>query len=110
MADVAGAGDSRTGENPKVTSKFDRMHGKPRTPGQVASPGGTATPGKDKPIENARHSPSASRQGDEGRIHSYGHDHPAMGGLHRGARARHPTNDAGQDSYEKHGYGGGRGK
>lgn len=28
--------------NPSVTSKFDRNHGKPRTPAKVTHPGGTA--------------------------------------------------------------------
>ncbi len=44
MANVKGAGDTSMRENPKVTSKFDRMHGKPRTPGTVTHPGGTAAP------------------------------------------------------------------
>lgn len=41
-------------ENPKVTSKFDRMHGHPRVPGHVSKPGGTASPGsaKSMPIPN----------------------------------------------------------
>lgn len=39
---VKGAGSSKSGENPKVTSKFDRMHGHPRVPGGVSKPGGTA--------------------------------------------------------------------
>lgn len=39
---VKGAGDSESGNNPKVTSKFDRMHGHSRTPGSVSRPGGVA--------------------------------------------------------------------
>jgi hypothetical protein len=41
---VKGAGDSGTGENPKVVSKFERNHGMPRKPGTVSHPGGTAKP------------------------------------------------------------------
>lgn len=44
MADVKGAGDTTMRENPKVTSKFERDHGMPRTPGKVSHPGGTASP------------------------------------------------------------------
>jgi hypothetical protein len=43
MAEVRGAGSERSdGDNPRVTSKFDRDGGKPRTPGKVEHPGGTA--------------------------------------------------------------------
>lgn len=44
MAKVKGAGDTGMQSNPKVTSKFDRMHGQPRTPAKVTHPGGTAAP------------------------------------------------------------------
>jgi hypothetical protein len=42
MSKVKGAGDTGMRENPKVTSKFDRMHGEPRKPGTVTHPGGVA--------------------------------------------------------------------
>ena len=107
---VAGAGESRTGENPHVTSKFDRSHGRPREPGHVSAPGGTAEPKAEPAVKHERHAPSEVHHKEHGKVHTYHHDHPAMAGQHHGARAKHPFNDAAQEAYEHEGYGGGRGK
>jgi hypothetical protein len=102
---VSGAGDDRNGENPHVTSKFDRMHGHPRKPSQVVMPGGTAEP----MFKNERHEPSHKHVTEDGhKVHGYEHDHPAMGGMADGAKAVHPTHVESQEAYEKHGYGGKR--
>lgn len=103
---VKGAGDTHTGENPSVTSKFDRSGGMPRTPAKVGGPGKTAEP----PIHHHRISPTRVKHAEHGKVHTYSPDHPTMGGQHHGAKPRHPTNDPAQEAYEKHGYGGGRGK
>lgn len=101
---VKGAGDSHMAENPHVTSKFDRDHGQPRTPGKVSHPGGTAEP----TFAHTRVGPSSSHHDEHGKVHRYEPHHPVMGGLHHGTKAKHPTHDAKQASYEgEHGYNGG---
>jgi hypothetical protein len=106
MADVRGAGTDGHGDNPSVTSKFDRDHGEPRSPGKVGTPGGTAEP----TFAHKRVAPTSVTHAAHGKVHHYGHDHPAMGGQHHGTKPIHPTHDATQASYEKHGYGGKVGK
>lgn len=91
-------------ENPEVTSKFDRMHGEPRTPSKVEHPGNPAEP----MFSNQRHAPTHAEHAAHGTVHHYGVDHPAMGGLHHGAKAVHPMHDSAQAAYEKHGYSGKR--
>ena len=56
-------------ENPKVTSKFDRSHGKPRTPGRVSHPGGTA------PVSGTH----------KGGYTEHGHQHPREVPYNRGS-------------------------
>jgi hypothetical protein len=70
-------------DNPPVTSKFDRNHGEPRSPGKVERPGGVAEP----TFADTRHAPTAVMANG---AHHYAPDHPAMGGLHHGAKAKHP--------------------
>lgn len=101
---VAGAGSNEAGENPHVTSKFDRDHGMPRTPGKAEHPGDTAEP----TFAHERHAPTKVEHASHGTVHHYGVDHPAMGGLEHGARAKHPTHDKEQAEYEnEHGHHGG---
>lgn len=102
---VRGAGDDGVGENPHVTSKYDRDGGMPRSPGKVGSPGHTAEP----TFGHERVAPSKVEHAAHGKVHHYAPDHPAMGGLHHGTKAVHPTHDAERSAYEKHGYGGKRG-
>lgn len=110
---VHSAGDNSSGENPRVTSKFDRMHGHPRTPGKVHSPGGEAHPGSghggvgmerhhehDHALHHERHAPSKVQVHEHGKQHTYEHDHPAMGGMHHGSKAKHPFHDGTQGAYE----------
>lgn len=98
MANPLGEGG---GENPHVTSKFDRDHGMPRTPGKVGKPGDKAEP----TFAHERHAPSEVHHHDHGTQHTYHHDHPAMGGMHHGAKAKHPMHDGTQEHYEdEHGY------
>jgi hypothetical protein len=92
-------------ENPHVTSKFDRDHGEPRSPGKVEHPGGTAEP----TFAHERHAPSVAKTHSDGhKQHTYHHGHPAMGGAEHGAKAKHPYHDHEQEAYEdSHGYGDG---
>lgn len=100
---VRGSGsDASGGENPTVHSK-GQHHGIPRTPGHVGKPGGTTEP----TFGHERVGPTSAVHHHENHTqHGYSPDHPAMGGLHHGTRAKHPTHDAGQAAYEGHGYGG----
>lgn len=71
-------------ENPKVTSKFDRMHGQPRTVTPVSSPGGTTSPGPGRSMPTARSTTP--------REHTAVTYHPnEHGRMERGERAEHPT-------------------
>lgn len=111
---VHSAGDNSSGENPRVTSKFDRMQGHPRTPGKVGEPGGTTEPGAghsggvsldrhsdyDPGLNHNRTGPSKIQHHEHGTQHTYHHDHPAMSGLHHGAKAKHPFHDGTQGAYE----------
>lgn len=101
MTKVRGAGEGR-GENPTVTSKFDRDGGEPRTPAKVDKPGNPADP----TFAHGRHAPSRVEHAAHGTVHHYGPDHPAMGGMHHGAKAVHPHHDAEQAAHESHGHGG----
>lgn len=103
MAKVHSAGDNSHGENPHVTSKFDRDHGEPRTPGKVSHPGGEAQPS----FSHSRHEPTSKHHDEHGTVHHYAPDHPAMAGLEHGAKAKHPMHDKEQAHYEEaHGYSG----
>jgi hypothetical protein len=110
MANPLGEGG---GDNPRVTSKFDRMHGHPRKAGKVGHPGGTAHPGEghmkheehEPGFAHERHAPTKVTEHPHGKQHTYAHDHPAMSGLEHGARAKHPMHDGEQAGYEnEHGY------
>lgn len=93
--------DEGVRENPHVTSKFDRDHGEPRTPGKVSHPGGTAEP----TFAHERVAPSAVHHHSGGKQHSYDVDHPALGGMHHGTKVKHPYHDGKQAAYEQeHGY------
>lgn len=86
MRPEVSAGSNAAGENPEVTSKAMRDHGMPRTPGKVGGPGEVAEPTH----SHERHAPSDSKQMEHGKVHTFAHDHPAMGGMHHGAVAKHP--------------------
>lgn len=104
-AEVKGAGDTDMRENPHVTSKFDRMHGHPRTPSKVERPGDPAEP----MFAHERVAPSKVEHKEHGTVHHYEPGHPALGGLEHGTRAKHPTHDEEQAAYEReHGYHSGR--
>jgi hypothetical protein len=86
-----------------VTSKFDRDGGKPRTPGKVGHAGGTTEP----TFGHERVAPTSAHHAEHGKVHHYAPEHPAMGGLNHGTKAKHPTHDAEQAAYENsHGYNG----
>lgn len=69
-------------DNPKVTSKFDRMHGQPRSVTPVSSPGGTTSPGGGH----------GTTRGHTPREHNSVSYHPnEHGRMDRGERAEHPT-------------------
>lgn len=86
-------------ENPKVTSKFDRMHGRSRVPGSVKRPGGVATGGAMESTHQGR-SPRESdsrigvthgsdhREEAAHRHHEYGAGE--HGRMERGEHAPHP--------------------
>jgi hypothetical protein len=92
-------------DNPPVTSKAMRTHGMPRHPTAVGHAGGTTEPG----MAHERHAPSKAHHAEHGTVHTYSPDHPAMAGMHHGAKAKHPMHNSEQDTYEGHGYGGKRG-
>jgi hypothetical protein len=92
---VAGAGGSSSGENPTVHSKGETYHGKPHSPSKVAGPGDVSPK-----FGHERHAPSSSHKAGHGTVHHYEPGHPAMGGLHHGAKAKHPSHDVKQAAYE----------
>lgn len=102
---VKNAGETDMRENPHVTSKAMRTHGMPRSPGHVSSPGGTTMP-SEKGLHHERHDPSHVDHKEHATVHTYSPDHPAMGGMHHGSKARHPMHEREQETYEGHGYGG----
>lgn len=91
-------------ENPKVTSKFDRMHGHPRKPGHVTHPGGTAPiSGSSAPghTENGHKHPQEISHGYGAPVQT--HHEPHAGRMAEGQGSAHSPKDTQYDRRGKDG-------
>lgn len=71
-------------ENPRVHSKAATYHGKPRTPGHVATPAGPLEGGSKSVNHSSTHTT-------EGKNSSVSYDANEGGRMHGGEHAEHPT-------------------
>lgn len=78
-----------------VTSKYDRSHGRPRTPGKVQGPGGTASTGGVQPAMRGPVAPQGNRPNDgvqNTHQRAVGHHHEIVGFLpNTGGKYQHAT-------------------